>query len=781
MKKNYVLMTLLCLLASTVSLFAQCVDVVRTITTKWDAPNTSNTWNWTTNYYSAYVKLKAKPYQIASPFYNPNATFQNQNILHLQSPSLKDNLPIDGWELLVKDFGNASNGDASAVTNPFFALYNRYRSTIRTFFLVVDPLGGTSNGATVSLNFYGASGRNETSLLAHAQPIMNGLNAFNKGNLMRTPNRYSNEIDYWLYADFPVSYDPCTCLFSSKISFTIELIQTTDADLNIKLKGTSYLKQIIKKQPSGGVDASGESSPVLDLVNGVVASGTKAYKSYEGFKTAADGLSGFLTATNPGDATKISSELSNLTNFAKAVPYLGAALGIFDFFLGGGKSTASTGPSAFEANLTHEISGNATGKLTLSVPRGDRIIWTPGSSTTGSTTAIPTYNNVLGLFSLLEIPQVEYIEYAYSGQSQPSFCVPNPNYNPNCQETPEDPYACVGNTPIVCSNAGVYDDKIRHYKLSSQLKFATNPHSKMNLIDLKAALVVYDTNRTQGLGNFPANFVNPNPFTTVDTQLNKMGYEFETDKRVRTAFVPLGCLTNTGILVAMQHSIGIPYRDSQVYIKIKATFRRQDAGANTQDVLYVGTYKTTIVHSASDPGNLKFNKVPYDGTTGYGYPKTYYYSASTVPFPLPITGIAGVQTPTYPSQCSTVVPAQTSQQINAFCTNTSKYNPVNNNARIGQDQGNTNQIKADDQLLPNTPNPFTDRTSIEYIIESEGPVKIYISDMFGRIIATIVDEPNHGTGRFSKDFSAGNLHRGIYYYTMQTADHLVTKRLLIEK
>lgn len=44
--------------------------------------------------------------------------------MFLQNPAIKDLQPGDGWELLVKDFGNGTNLPATAVANPFFALYN---------------------------------------------------------------------------------------------------------------------------------------------------------------------------------------------------------------------------------------------------------------------------------------------------------------------------------------------------------------------------------------------------------------------------------------------------------------------------------------------------------------------------------------------------------------------------------------------------------------------------------------------------------------------------------
>jgi len=718
--------------------------------------------------------------------------------MNLQSSVIKDFQPEDGWELLIKDFGNGSNGDASAVTNPFFALYNRYTATIRAFFLVVDPLSGTHNGATVSLSFQGPTGRNESSLLAHAFPIMNASDKFNKGTVMKTPNRYVNEQDFWLYADFPVSYDPCTCLFGFKITFNIELIQTVDANLNIKLKGTSFLKQVIKTQAGGGVQA-GENQ-VLNWVDGLVKSGTTGYKSYEGFKTATEGISGFLTATNPDQKENISKELTGLLNFGKAIPYLGSALGVLDFFIGGGKKTATSAavPAAFQANLTHEISGNADGTLKLSSPRGDRTIWTPGSNHTSAPTATGSYDNVLGVFSLLETPQIEYVDYTSTSYLSFTFYAePSGEPDPYCGTVDEygNYRPCGNDGGYYYSNIGAMEDMLRHYRLASNLKYAINPAANMDLIDLQAALVIEDTllsgNRRCGdhwcVFNWAANFGRRDGFSSVNEKLNKLGYEFETDTRFRTPFIPASCATNTGVLLGIArnrviYSQPLPIKryPPNIYVKVKATFRRKNADNTTQDVLYVGTYNANIFRSPSDPGNLTFDKVKISDNDA-AYQSAYYYTADRIPLPLPVEGIAGVQNPTFPSQCSTLLSPQTAQDLVSFCQNTSRYNSVNNSARISADQDNTStsKQKKEENLLQNTPNPFVKITNIGYSVQSKGAVKLFVTDLYGRLVTTLVDNPAHETGTFTVDFSSGNLKRGLYYYTLQTSDGTDTKRLII--
>ncbi|MFC7670526.1 hypothetical protein ACFQT0_26470 [Hymenobacter humi] len=301
MKQLYSLfLASVCLLASHMSRAQLCQDNINTVTTQWNSPASNNTWNWTAQFFTdAYIKNRPQPTTIASPFYSPNSTLQNQNIIFLQNAAVKDCQPIDGWELLVKDLGSGVALPATAVTNPFFALYNRYTATIRVFFLVTDPITATNNGATVSLQFE-KTGQRASALLAHAESIMPAVDRFTKDISMRVPNRYTNESDFWMFADFPVAYDPCTCMFSSRLRFTFELIQSTDANLAIKLDGTGYIKQVIKS--NAGVNVNGSDFPVFNWVNGLISSGTKGYNTYANFASGAAAINGFNNSLNPGAA-----------------------------------------------------------------------------------------------------------------------------------------------------------------------------------------------------------------------------------------------------------------------------------------------------------------------------------------------------------------------------------------------------------------------------------------------------------------------------------------------
>ncbi|RTQ50670.1 T9SS type A sorting domain-containing protein [Hymenobacter gummosus] len=768
MKQLYtLLLALLC--SGFVQAQQYCVDQIRTVTTEWNNSQSSNTWNWTTQFYNdVYIKNRPAPTVIASPFHNPFSTGQNQNIFHFQNPVNKDNGPIDGWELLVKDFGTGVNFPATGVSNPFFALYNRYSATVRVFYLVVDPISGTNNGAAVTMEFDRTS-TNQSALLAHASPIINATDRFSKSMSMTTPNRYTNEADYWLFADFPVAYDPCTCLFASRLRFTFSLIQTTNANLEVVLNGTSYARQIIKQAPNG-VDA-GIRSSALRWVDGLVTSGVSGYKDYSGFQTGINGIADFLSATN-GLSTKQKQEaqlFSNLMQVGQTIPYLGGLMGVLDFLTGGGRRTAkdASGVAAFEANLTHKITGSATGELRLDIPRGDRIVKTPGSQQVG-TAAVPAYDNVLGLFALLETPKVEYVQYARD-YSQPylGYEYPNPDYDPNCVPTYDEYGGSSCPAEYNFSHVGVYDYWLKQYKLSRDLKFAINPAARLVLKELSFALVADGSEAGWGVP-VAASFTDPSPYADEAERLKKMGYEQETDKRVRTVFLPAGCVTETSLTMMSPATYTMPAKDAKIYLKVRAVFKRQDAQAGDQDVIYLATYHADVARSGNDPGNLKFrqemdaNQTPSQGK--------YHYKATAIPLPLPV--LVG-------NNCRNV-PAQTAAQIKEFCSDAKTYNPVAvTRPTLGQPAAAPAAQTA--PVLACFPNPASESVRISYQLQSSTSVKLYVLDGLGHAVQTVMEKPEQASGEYTQTLDVSKLPAGLYNCVLETGQGRSSVKLAITR
>lgn len=200
MIKKIIILGLL-IFSTLVNIQAQCWDpqVPNTITTDWREANTSNTWDWTQErFYNMYVIGKTNPVNPApfSPFWSPlGGTGTNSLLTHFtQYPNIqqKDFHPEDGWELLVKNFGEPT----SPVANPFYALYNRYTGKVRAFLLVANIPTPYQNGALLQAKF---GGGRANALWQHMRPIGEAVENFDNSLYADMNNRYENQEYYWLF------------------------------------------------------------------------------------------------------------------------------------------------------------------------------------------------------------------------------------------------------------------------------------------------------------------------------------------------------------------------------------------------------------------------------------------------------------------------------------------------------------------------------------------------------------------------------------------------------
>lgn len=79
------------------------------------------------------------------------------------------------------------------------------------------------------------------------------------------------------------------------------------------------------------------------------------------------------------------------------------------------------------------------------------------------------------------------------------------------------------------------------------------------------------------------------------------------------------------------------------------------------------------------------------------------------------------------------------------------------------------------------PNPFTDRTVIEYVISTPRFVSLEVTDIFGRRIAELVQKDNHAAGRFTVEFNAKDVPAGVYYYTLRAGEFVETHKMVLSK
>jgi hypothetical protein len=83
-------------------------------------------------------------------------------------------------------------------------------------------------------------------------------------------------------------------------------------------------------------------------------------------------------------------------------------------------------------------------------------------------------------------------------------------------------------------------------------------------------------------------------------------------------------------------------------------------------------------------------------------------------------------------------------------------------------------------LSQNYPNPFNPSTNIQYTLESSGKVRLAVYDLVGREVAVLVNGFQN-SGSHQVVFSRAGLSSGIYFYTLGTANGVMTRKMVLLK
>jgi hypothetical protein len=539
--------------------------------------------------------------QIESPFYKIN------NLEALRES--KDMLWTDGWELILRGFGLSETNTYTTdpVPSLYLVMYNKYTGILRVLLKVCR--GADYNAAKITIKFDGTS-QMKTDLLEFSRDI-SALDKKFTSTVYAAGSIYVNDNTKWLYADFPMMYDPCTCAYRSKLNIISELIVNSSISLEGGITGDIYTKdvggkaQIQKPGSFGWKDFAG-------LVNGKVST---VYNGINGFVSATQGF-----ASNVGNVDTVNkkSALDNLGSFLKnnaflkaglsAVPWLKSAVSLVDAFIGGGKAAA--GPQEVKLlPLAVNLSVKLNGTISTANQYHDIKFTNPGSKDAALDPDIyPYYNEVMGVFNLIKTPVV------FLGSDGLACC---------------DVRRCYPNST-----------RLRFKFAKDSLQYVLNPAAGLTIQNMKAAIVTEATNVLNSADTLTNRYMNADFPEFEGKDAITRAYKFRTD------YFDINCLDqrlftvinkrfNCNTTQSSKESKWYPGATPKLYLKLMINLKRNVTSPTTQNVLLVLTYPLKVVSNLALINGVVQNLSCVD---------------------------------------STVIPPATDLQINSFCNNATYFN-----------------------------------------------------------------------------------------------------------
>lgn len=382
-------------------------------------PNMAATWDWTvsgaghTMYYSKNGSAPVQLNNVQLPFFTSG---------HPLATDQKDMYPADGWMLVYRDFGTPT----SAPAMPFFALYNKYKGTLRFMYYNAENLAYTAYRAELSFRSTAAT----AGLMTFTDTAKSTLADYDKSKQDDFLGRMAINRG-WAWADFTLfGFDP-NAHPDAKLHLELHGLNISQ----VQLEGQLDLNQVIDNSAPAASNTN-----AFSTLLGAFNAGHKYYKDLNAQKAA---LQARVTkekqnpAADPWWVAPAESFLASAV--VGAAPYIGAMLGFVKFFMGGKSGPARREPMNFEGALT------MTGTISTvqQIDMGDFALFT---GPTAPDFYRPVQTIPWGVFNLTQKPVIHQHIYA-------SGCYDDYGKIISCEESYE--YTLNAPAYVLNPNAGV--------------------------------------------------------------------------------------------------------------------------------------------------------------------------------------------------------------------------------------------------------------------------------------------------------------------------------------
>lgn len=684
------------------------------------------------------------------PNYSINTTCQNMANGVTQSPFyrggntqlltfLKDMLPEDGWELIHKDFGYEDDNTTPAIErkeHSWLVLYNKYTGILRLIFKTCR--GEDYDAMKIVVQFQNLPGKIQTNLFDLSNQNLSSTEAERANGTQKFESvvKFVNDQSQWFYTDFPMHFDPCTCMYQSNINVITNLVRTA----NIKLQGTASgtLKTIANISNGKGTINDDSKIGFKDMYTDAKKQITNVLPSMEAFYSLASSIASSIpTDSIKQDEIKAAVSLlstnSKLSGFLKNTllkdaPWVGSAMSLVDFLVLGGKKAKPQPIELMPMSIAMDI--NLTGTITTESNYHNFHFDNPGSKDAGVSISkdYPIYNEAMGIFTLLNNPVLLYRDNQ-------------------------------GGYPPL----GTFRDYT--FLASPRFYYSLNPASGLKIHDIQAQIIAeYFSNAPYIQGNEFFAFPNDLPANPVNGLKRRGSLPFDLkcmgkDNTMFTQKTYVESIPGTPIN-------NIPTNNPGNFVKIfylKLIINLERLDGLGQNILLVQTYPIDLVKAPDNNNSIHFPPYQYPYTDFY-MPKHDICSASPL-FQRASTDDDG-------------------EFMYQFCYNTrykDKRPSFSSSARVGTDNSEpATSTKADssissaNKLIQVYPNPATNWLTVSNMSDKTlNQIKIVGSN--GAVLQLL------STRQAAKKIDVSKLPGGFYIVEIQNAAGKVSKKVIIQR
>ncbi len=188
--------------------------------------------------------------------------------------------PNNGWELLLVNLGRfpdnvTPHGSLDLTSAPYIVLYNKYKGIARVFVKYgynTFP-DNAINGVKIYLKY--SVGASASGILRLGEGYDKALDQVTTMTELVALAPTAGTTNFWMSADFQLTYDPCVCFFPSKLHLVFEYFSTTD----FKLAGRGV--EITEPLTSGIHLLDNGFLSNIDYTSGNATNGSIIYKELE--------------------------------------------------------------------------------------------------------------------------------------------------------------------------------------------------------------------------------------------------------------------------------------------------------------------------------------------------------------------------------------------------------------------------------------------------------------------------------------------------------------------